>query len=401
MPSEADLRQSEQRLGEIPDPLGTGHDAFVDAAVRAGLTRPAAREVYHGVFRRGVLEHRGVRARVGEVVTTEREESPEGPVIKFTQRVPAAYSPGAPETPTPGTSLRLARFEELRTESVLIPMIGRRGERNYTLCVSSQVGCAMNCGFCETAQMGLIRHLTPAEIVGQWFAATHTLGHGVRNIVFMGMGEPLDNYDNVIGAIGVLIDHNGAAIPASKISVSTVGRLDGLARLREQIHAHGWHRLNLAVSLNAPNDEIRSRIMPVNRAMPMRDLRAMLIDWPVYGGGKLCLEYVLIPGVNDAREHAAELADFVGPIDAAYKQRTGNDSPRVMLNLIPYNPRRNSPWPAPSEESVDAFLGWVGAAGIYAKRRRTKGRDLMGACGQLGSAAIRGRMPVAAPGSEG
>lgn len=401
MPSEADLRQSEQRLGEIPDPLGTGHDAFVDAAVRAGLTRPAAREVYHGVFRRGVLEHRGVRARVGEVVTTEREESPEGPVIKFTQRVPATYSPGAPETPTPGTSLRLARFEELRTESVLIPMIGRRGERNYTLCVSSQVGCAMNCGFCETAQMGLIRHLTPAEIVGQWFAATHTLGHGVRNIVFMGMGEPLDNYENVIGAIGVLIDHNGAAIPASKISVSTVGRLDGLARLREQIHAHGWHRLNLAVSLNAPNDEIRSRIMPVNRAMPMRDLRAMLIDWPVYGGGKLCLEYVLIPGVNDAREHAAELADFVGPIDAAYKQRTGNDSPRVMLNLIPYNPRRNSPWPAPSEESVDAFLGWVGAAGIYAKRRRTKGRDLMGACGQLGSAAIRGRMPVAAPGSEG
>jgi len=357
------------------------------------MTLPAARDAYHAVFRRGKTDHPRIAAHVGPVATVQREESPEGTVVKFTQRVPAGSAGTAPLS-TPGEALRLARFDELQTESVLIPMIGRRGVRNYTLCLSSQVGCAMNCGFCETAQMGLIRHLTAAEIVGQWFAATHVLGHQVKNLVFMGMGEPLDNYDHVIAAIGVLIDHHGPAMAVSKITVSTVGRLDGLARLREQIQRTGWHRLNLAVSLNAPNDEIRSRIMPVNRAMPMADLRAMLIDWPIYGGGKLCLEYVLIPGVNDAREHAAELADFVGPINRAYQQKTGHNTARVVLNLIPYNPRRNSPWPAPTEESVDAFLGWVGEAGIYAKRRRTKGRDLMGACGQLGSAEIRGRRPV-------
>ncbi len=379
------------------DPLGLAYDDFLPAAKAAtGLSAPAATDAYHAIFRRGITDHPRVPVHLGPVATVQPEESPEGEVVKFTQRVAAAGGAGPNPVSTPGAALRVAQFKTLETESVLIPMIGRRGLRNYTLCLSSQVGCAMGCGFCETAQMGLIRHLTPGEIVGQWYTATHVLKHHVRNIVFMGMGEPLDNYDNLITAIGVLIDHHGAAMAVSKITVSTVGRLDGLAKLREQIHKTGWHRLNLAVSLNAPNDEIRSKIMPVNRAMPMADLRRMLADWPIYGGGKLCLEYVLIPGVNDAREHAAELAEFVGPINRAYQQKTGHNTARVMLNLIPYNPRRNSPWPAPREEDVDAFLGWVGEAGIYAKRRRTKGRDLMGACGQLGSASIRGRKPVAA-----
>ena len=110
---------------------------------------------------------------------------------------------------------------------------------------------------------------------------------------------------------------------------------------------------------------------------------------------------MLIPGVNDAREHAAELADFVGPIDAAYKQRTGNDSPRVMLNLIPYNPRRNSPWEAPTDAQVDAFMSQLAEKGVFVKRRRTKGRDLMGACGQLGSEHIRKRKLVDVTNSTG
>jgi 23S rRNA (adenine2503-C2)-methyltransferase len=332
----------------------------------------------------------------GPIVRELREDSPEGEVLKFAQQIPA-LPPDAERWKVitqVSAQTRLSQFPHLETESVLIPMIGRTGRPTHTLCLSSQVGCAMGCGFCETAQMGLIRSLTPGEIVGQWFTATHLLGRRPSNIVFMGMGEPLDNYDNVFAAIKVLKDHNGAAVPVSKITISTVGRLDGLAKFREKLHETGWHRLNLAVSINAAEDALRSSIMPINKAMPLADLQEMLIHWPVYGGGKLCLEYVLIPGVNDAEVNARQIADLVRPIDEHYKKQQGIKSPRVMLNVIPYNPRRNSPWPAPTEESVDRFLGQLIELDIYAKRRRTKGRKMMGACGQLGNEAIRGRKPV-------
>ncbi|HRJ49041.1 MAG TPA: radical SAM protein, partial [Phycisphaerales bacterium] len=361
---------------------------------RAGWSREKAIERYRRLFRTGATHGIGVRA--DPVVRTESEESPEGEVLKFTQRIAAnpvdgsRWGVGA----SGGSAERLAAFGTLETESVLIPMIGRTGRSAHTLCVSSQVGCAMGCVFCETAQMGLIRSLTPDEIVGQWFAATHVLGRRPRNIVFMGMGEPLDNFDNVLRAISVLKDHNGAAVPISKITVSTVGRLDGLGRLREKLGEPGWHRLNLAVSVNAADEALRSSIMPVNRSMPLSRLREALVDWPVYGGGKLCLEYVLIPGVNDTMADVHRVAEFVGPIDAHYRRSRGAATPRCMLNVIPYNPRRDSPWPAPTEESVDGFLGALTALGVYAKRRRTKGRRLMGACGQLGNEAIRGRSSV-------
>jgi 23S rRNA (adenine2503-C2)-methyltransferase len=306
-----------------------------------------------------------------------REATPEGELIKFTQVVPRIAPTAEPRGADPTS--RLPDFAE--TESVLIPMIGRSGAPTYTLCVSSQVGCAMGCVFCETAQMGLIRSLTPEEIVGQWFAARWEIGITPKNIVFMGMGEPMDNLDSVIRAIAVLTGHDGPAVPMNKITVSTVGRLDGIRRLAEQVREPGWHRLNLAVSVNAPNDEIRSRIMPINRAMPMADLRRAMEAWPIFGGAKICVEYVLIPGVNDAAEHARELAAWVRGLPAC-------------VNLIPYNPRRESPWPAPTEEAVAAFLERLLDAGAYAKRRRTKGRGLMGACGQLGSERIRRRQLV-------
>ncbi len=407
------------------NPLGMTSADFVRVTrATTGLSNPLALAAYRRLFRNGASGHAACVPQVAPIVRVLEDESPEGMVYKFLQRVPAvaeAASNTNPEsaqtdgglsalhsslaaTPASTTSsasaLRLAQFRELDIESVLIPMVGKTGVLHYTLCVSSQVGCAMNCGFCETAQMGLIRSLTAAEIVGQWFAATHVLGHAVRNMVFMGMGEPLDNYDNLMQAISVLIDHNGAAFPASKITVSTVGRLDGLAKMNAKLNTPGWHRLNLAVSLNAPNDEIRSKIMPINRSMPMAALRDMLTTWPIYGGGKICMEYVLIPGVNDAREHAAELAAYIAPIDAYYATQTKAKTPRVILNLIPYNPRRNSPWPAPEEEKVDEFLGWLRAEGLYAKRRRTKGRAMMGACGQLGSESIRKRKLVGVEGEE-
>jgi 23S rRNA (adenine2503-C2)-methyltransferase len=326
--------------------------------------------------------------QLAPLTVTLREESPEGEVVKFLQRVSAE-----------GTTAPPIKGQELEIESVLIPMIGSSGAKTYTLCVSSQVGCAMGCTFCETAQMGLVRSLTPAEIVGQWFAARHVVGIAPKNIVFMGMGEPMDNYDNVMQAVAVLKDHNGPGVPISNITISTVGRVDGIRRMAEQIKQDGWHRLNLALSLNAPNDHVRSEIMPVNRKWKLSELQEALLAWPKYAGNKLCIEYVLIPGVNDRPEHVHEIADFMRPFGGVLSKTRAAGSekpakPRALINLIPYNPRRNSPWPAPREEDVDTFLNALIAAGVFAKRRRTKGRSMMGACGQLGAAHIRRRRLV-------
>jgi 23S rRNA (adenine2503-C2)-methyltransferase len=257
----------------------------------------------------------------------------------------------------------------------------------------------MACGFCETAQMGLIRSLTAAEIVGQWYAATHILGKAPKNIVFMGMGEPMDNYDQVMQAIAVLKDHNGAAVPISHITVSTVGRVDGLMRMREQIQEPTWHRLNLALSLNAPNDEVRNQIMPVNKRWKIAELQKVLVEWPRFGGNKFCIEYVLIPGVNDQREHATQIAEFLRPLKTLVREGASGDAAadtreRAVLNIIPYNPRRNSPWRAPTEDEVNTFIGWLIDERVFVKRRRTKGRDMMGACGQLGNEQIRRRKLV-------
>ncbi len=349
-------------------PLGLTSDQFVAAGF-------GPLEAYSGLFRRGELRCKHHAVELPPIVRELREDSPEGEVIKFVLRVPGIHRPGNDQAKPP---------PPLETESVLIPMIGKTRVPTHTLCVSSQVGCAMGCTFCETAQMGLMRSLLPEEIVAQWFTACHVIGIRPKNVVFMGMGEPMDNLDNVLQAIAVLTDRRGPEVPMSKITVSTVGHLDGLRRLARQVEQPGWHRLNLAVSVNAPNDEIRDRLMPINRAMPMDALREALLAWPKYGSTKICLEYVLIPGVNDAREHAIRMADWARPLPAC-------------VNVIPYNPRRNSPWPAPSEERVAEFLAWLTEAGAYAKRRRTKGRRMMGACGQLGNEQIRQRqwVPVA------
>jgi len=260
--------------------------------------------------------------------------------------------------------------DELEIESVVVPMPRTHGLWR-TLCVSSQVGCARGCTFCETAQLGLLRNLTPGEIVGQVVAAQRDFQQGIRNVVFMGMGEPLDNFEHVIQAIRVMMDPSGLSLAGERITISTVGRVAGIRRLAQL----GWRRLNLAVSLNAPNDEIRSQIMPNNRREPMAALRDALLAYPLRNCQFFMLEYVLIPGVNDAREHAFEVAEYLRPL-------------KCMLNVIPYNPRRDSPWPAPTEEAVEQFLAWAREAGQGCKRRVTKGRDQMAACGQLGNRAL-------------
>ncbi len=266
----------------------------------------------------------------------------------------------------------------LEIESVVVPMQRRQGVWR-TLCVSSQIGCAHGCLFCQTGQLGLLRNLRPEEIVGQVVAAQRDFQGGIRNVVFMGMGEPLDNFDHVIQAIRVLMDPSGLSMAGERITISTVGRVAGIRRLA----GLGWRRLNLAVSLNAPNDEIRSRIMPHNRLEPLAELRQALLEYPLRNCQFFMMEYVVIPGINDAREHAFQVAEYLRPL-------------KCMLNVIPYNPRRNSPWPAPTEESIQQFLAWLKEAGQGCKRRITKGREQMAACGQLGSGLHRPRPASAA-----
>jgi 23S rRNA (adenine2503-C2)-methyltransferase len=376
------------------NPFVMTSDAYAEACTRAGVKggAPGAIARYRELFRTGQVQSGDMSIAHPVPTKVHESASDEGTVRKFL----------LPLSPSDADQKRAAPGVVLETESVLIPMIGKKRVLTHTLCVSSQVGCAMGCVFCQTAQMGLIRSLTPSEILMQWFVARHVIAgyqtdrpgcNSIRNVVFMGMGEPMDNLENVIAAIAVLSDRNGPGLPMSKITLSTVGRVDGIARLGQQIRTPGWHRLNLAISLNAPNDQVRSIIMPINKAMPLAQLREAIEAWPIYGAAKICFEYVLIPGVNDARDHARELGDFVLG-RGAY---SGRGALPGLVNLIPYNPRENSPWPAPDETLVDAFMLWLSEEGVYAKRRRTKGRDTMAACGQLGNVSLRRtREPAAA-----
>ena len=334
------------------DLLGFTSDAFVDTARARGRSRNVAIDAYRAAYRDGMPDAGWARAATRPIASRLDEAE----TVKLTIRLE----------------------DDLEAESVVIPMRGRRGQRTWTLCVSSQVGCAMGCTFCETAQMGLLRNISVSEIIAQWYAARHDVERPIKNVVFMGMGEPMDNLDAVIGAISVLADHNGPSVPPANIAVSTVGRVDGITALGDFARNPGFGRLNLAVSINAPNDEIRSEIMPINRAAPMDALMEAMLAWPRRAAAAICVEYVLIPGVNDALEHADELCAYLRPL-------------RCSLNVIPYNPRRDSPWPAPSEDAVAAFIDRAMANGQFVKRRGTKGRDVMAACGQLGNEHIRRR----------
>lgn len=338
------------------DILSVTCGAYLESAASRGISRPCALETYRKAFREGVLEGNGVRFGVAPIVRMHVEQGTK----KFVQR----------------------HDDGLETESVILPIAGATGRVRTTLCVSSQIGCAMGCTFCETAQMGLMRNLNIAQIVGQWFAAKQLLLATIDNIVFMGMGEPMDNLDSVIGAIRVLTDRNGASIAPARISVSTVGRVDGIRRLASLVREEGFGKLRLAVSINAPNDEIRGRIMPINRATPMKPLMQAMLEWPTDGRQRVLIEYVIIPGVNDALEHADQLCEYLRPL-------------KCTVNVIPYNPRRNSPWAAPTEASVRGFVQRVHERGQFVKRRQTLGRSVMAACGQLGNPEIRRRKLVA------
>jgi 23S rRNA (adenine2503-C2)-methyltransferase len=253
-------------------------------------------------------------------------------------------------------------FDGKRIESVIIPMF-----THNTLCISSQVGCRMGCKFCETTKDGLKRNLTPSEITGQIYNARFTLGHDIRNIVYMGMGEPLDNFQNVIKSLSIISDPRGFDIPLTRITLSTSGLIDGIKKLSK----YSWaKKINLAISLNAPNNKIRSTIMPVNNRYPMEELIDVLKKFPLRTRGAIFVEYVLIKGVNDTIEDAKRAVNYLKPIN-------------YQINLIPFNPGKNSKYQTPDEQTIEAFRDSLIDSKVFVRRRATRGSSAMAACGQL------------------
>jgi 23S rRNA (adenine2503-C2)-methyltransferase len=252
-------------------------------------------------------------------------------------------------------------------ETVLVPMASPGGDR-ATLCLSSQAGCAMACAFCETGRTGLYRNLTAAEIVAQVHQARFDLGWDFTSLVFMGMGEPLHNFDEVVRALTVLTEPRGLAFAQDRITVCTVGLVDGI----EKLAALGWKRMGLSLSLNAGSQHLRERLMPAGVTNALPDLHRALAAYPQRKNFVLALNYCLMPGVNDDPKDADAVADFA--------QNLG----RTVVNVIPYNPGTNPLCPAPTGDQIDGFLGLLGARGLDARLRGTKGRSIMAACGQLG-----------------
>jgi len=248
-----------------------------------------------------------------------------------------------------------------RIESVLIPESGR-----LTLCVSSQAGCALSCRFCMTAEGGLVRSLTLSELAGQVFSAAALLEEGekITNIVLMGMGEPLANYDNVMRFIGVLTDGKGLGFSHNKVTLSTAGLIPELKRFARE------GNVNIAVSLNATTDEVRTRLMPINRKYPIAELLAALKEYSLGRREHITIEYVLIKGVNDSLEDARRLVYMLTGI-------------RCKVNLIVFNPYPGSQFEPPDEKAMNAFWQVVKDAGYTVLIRWSKGGDIQAACGQL------------------
>lgn len=341
-----------------------------------GLTNAEVRADAQQTLPRG----HGVAARMHRMVMLQGRFEPEalglGPVgcnawrSEFEFKLPEVVTVKTDDGPQGTTSKVILRLHDgLEVESVCIPM----GRERYTLCVSSQVGCKMGCGFCETGRMGLLRHLSTDEIVAQLLVAKHVLGWSIRNIVFMGMGEALDNADNVIRALRVMNDTGGLEIAQERITVCTVGHVRGIERLRQE----GMRRLNLSISLNAATDSLRSELMPINRRTDLRTLQDALVAYRPRRNFAFGVNYCLLPGLNDTRADVRSIAEFCQPLG------------RVLVNVIPYNPGSTPITRAPAEVEVDQFLAWLQEEGLPVRQRVIKGRSVMAACGQLGNPSVR------------
>lgn len=248
-------------------------------------------------------------------------------------------------------------------ETVLIPM----GENKFTQCVSSQVGCALDCKFCYTGTLGLSRHLTPGEIVDQVLLGQTALPPEGRitHLVYMGMGEPLHNFDGVVASIEKICDPDGLGYSHKRVTVSTSGLVPEIKKLGQALP------VNLAISLNASNDETRNAIMPVNKRYNLEKLIAALREYPLPPRRKMTMEYVLLGGVNDSAENAMELVKLLRGLP-------------VRINLIPWNPFAGPGFERPEDDRVREFQDILNRHRYTVTIRTTKGLDIDAACGQLG-----------------
>ena len=275
--------------------------------------------------------------------------------------------------------LLLDTHDDLRVESVLIPM-----ETGATLCVSSQVGCNLGCGFCLTGRRRKTRDLTAGEIVDQVTHAAELLrgegqggehvGRALGNLVFMGMGEPLDNYDALVRALRVLQHPHGPDFSSRRVTVSTAGLVPGIDRLAKEPDLS----VNLAVSLNATTDDVRTKVMPVNRAHPLGQLMAALRRFPVPRRRRITVEYVLLAGVNDAPADARRLTGLLHGL-------------RCKVNLLAFNPWPGAPYTRPAGAAVHGFQELLRQRGLTATVRESRGSEVGAACGTLGGEAVTPR----------
>jgi len=267
------------------------------------------------------------------------------------------------EKSSDGTEKFLLRLADGRQiESVFIP-----DTPSMTFCISTQVGCAMACAFCLTGKMGLVRNLTAGEIVGQVRVLTAALAMRDTpfNIVLMGMGEPLHNYDETMKALRILADPQGFALPPRRVTLSTVGLLPALERLASEPVMP-----NLAISLHAPTDFQRGELVPINRKYGVSDIIEACRRFPLQKRRRITFEYVLLAGVNDSPQDARRLARLVAGV-------------KSKVNLIPLNAAAGIPFERPSDEAIDRFARIVSEHGVDVSVRKSRGRDIRAACGQL------------------
>lgn len=270
----------------------------------------------------------------------------------------------------------LAMPDAQKVEMVHIPSVTRD---IGALCISSQVGCTLTCRFCHTGTQRLVRNLDASEIVGQVMLARDQVGDWtaqsqdrvINNIVFMGMGEPLYNYDNVAKAIKMLMDPDGISISKRRITLSTSGVVPMMQRCGEELG------VNLAISLHATNDELRNHIMPLNRKYPIKELMEACRNYPgLSNSRRITFEYVMLKGVNDSMADAKALVKLLAGIPA-------------KINLIPFNAWPGSAFECSDDSVIEAFGDYLNNAGYVSPIRRPRGRDILAACGQLKSASMR------------
>lgn len=323
-----------------------------DFALELGLQKYRGRQLFHWVYGKGVDSP----DMMTDLSRETRELLSEKAYISRLSEIRRQRS-------SDGTEKFLFELEDgHRLESVLIPE-----EERLTLCISTQIGCGMGCTFCLTGKGGLARNLKSSEIVNQVLTVQKGLPEekGITNIVIMGMGEPLSNFNNVVQAIEILKHPLGPAIGGRRITLSTAGLVTGIRRLA-QVNLN----INLAVSLNASMDEQRDQIMPVNKKYPLKDLLTACREFPLRKGRMLSFEYVLLEGVNNSAEDATRVAKLLKGI-------------RCKINLIPFNEFPGAPYKRPSEESVLRFQEILTNNKYSVFIRKPRGRDILAACGQL------------------